>query len=62
MRDMLDHNKKIIVNTDIDGILSAFVLCRYCGCEIVGFSNSSDSVWWRADKIKFHYHPMFEFC
>ena len=59
MRDILDHNKKIIVNTDIDGILSAFVLCHYCGCEIVGFSNSSDSVWWRADKIKSIYEAVY---
>lgn len=59
MRDVLDRNKKIIVNTDIDGVLSAFVLCHYCGCEIVGFSNSSDSVWWRADKIKSIYEAVY---
>ena len=42
MIDMLKKNNKIIVNTDIDGVLSAFILCKYCGCEIVGYSNSED--------------------
>ena len=51
MLTLLQKNKKIIVNTDIDGVLSAFVLCKFCGCEIVGFSNSDDRVWWRKDKI-----------
>ena len=51
MLDLLKRNNKIIVNTDIDGVLSAFVLCKYCNCEIVGFSNSTDCVWWQRDKI-----------
>ena len=59
MIDLLRQNNKIIVNTDIDGVLSAFVLCHYCGCEIVGFSNSSDGVWWRDDKIKSIYEAVY---
>lgn len=59
MQQLLKHNNKIIVNTDIDGILSAFVLCKYCNCEIVGFSNSAECVWWRADKINSIYDAVY---
>lgn len=52
MRNLLRKCNKIVVNTDIDGVLSAYVLCKYCGCEIVGFSNSRDCVWWREDKMR----------
>ena len=59
MRELLKKNNRIIVNTDIDGVLSAFVLCKYCGCEIVGFSNSSECVWWRKDKISSIYDAVY---
>ena len=59
MLDLLRKNNKIIVNTDIDGVLSAYVLCRYCGCEIVGFSNSAQYVWWRKDKISSIYDAVY---
>lgn len=59
MIDLLRQNNKIIVNTDIDGVLSAYVLCKYCGCEIVGFSNSAECVWWRSDKIKSIYDAVY---
>jgi hypothetical protein len=59
MINLLKRNNKIIVNTDIDGVLSAYVLCRYCGCEIVGFSNSADCVWWRKDKISSIYDAVY---
>ena len=59
MLDLLRHNNKIIVNTDIDGILSAFVLCKYCNCEIVGFSNSAECVWWRSDEITSIYDAVY---
>lgn len=59
MRNLLRQNNKIIVNADIDGILSAYVLCRYHGCEIVGFSNSADCVWWRGDRIRSIYDAVF---
>ena len=59
MQELLKCNNKIIVNTDIDGILSAFVLCKYCNCEIVGFSNSAECVWWRSDKINSIYDAVY---
>ena len=59
MLDALKKNNKIIVNTDIDGVLSAYVLCRYCGCEIVGFSNSAECIWWRDDKIASVYDAVY---
>lgn len=59
MKELLKKNNKIIVNTDIDGVLSAFVLCKYCGCEIVGFSNSAECVWWRKDKISSIYEAVY---
>lgn len=59
MLEVLKRNNKIIVNTDIDGILSAYVLCRHCGCEIVGFSNSAECVWWRKDRISSIYDAVY---
>lgn len=43
--ETLRSNPKLIINTDIDGILSGLLLHHYLGCEIVGFSNSWDYVW-----------------
>ena len=37
--------KQIVINTDIDGFLSGMILQEYYGCEIVGFSNSKESIW-----------------
>ena len=45
MKDLLKSHKKIIINTDIDGVLSGLILTNYLGCQIVGFSNSRDTVW-----------------
>lgn len=38
-------NKNIIINTDIDGILSGLLLVKYLNCKIIGFCNSKDTVW-----------------
>ncbi|MDI3526354.1 MAG: hypothetical protein PWR03_537 [Tenuifilum sp.] len=46
------RNKKIIINTDIDGVISGLLLTNYLDCEVVGFSNSSDKVWLDPDKCK----------
>ena len=43
--DLFRNNPNIIINTDIDGILSGIILCKYCNCKIVGFTNSKDKVW-----------------
>ncbi|MBL7813254.1 MAG: hypothetical protein JNL57_13615 [Bacteroidetes bacterium] len=50
MINILQNNNKIIINTDIDGVLSGLILQNYLGSEIVGFSNSDNTVW--IDKSK----------
>ena len=45
LRELFQQNPNIIINTDIDGILSGIILCKYCNCKIVGFTNSKDKVW-----------------
>ncbi|MBE6250596.1 MAG: hypothetical protein E7111_02965 [Bacteroidales bacterium] len=45
LRELFAENKNIIINTDIDGILSGALLVKYLGCNIVGFTNSKDAVW-----------------
>lgn len=42
---LLSVNKRLIINTDLDGVLSGLLLHSAFGCEIVGFSNSADCVW-----------------
>lgn len=43
--ELLSKNPNIVINTDIDGVLSGLLLVNYCGCKIVGFTNSKDKVW-----------------
>ena len=50
MLDLLRNNKKIIINSDIDGVLSGLILTNFTNCEVVGFSNSDNTVW--IDKSK----------
>ena len=50
MIDLLRNNKKIIINSDIDGVLSGLILTNFTNCEVVGFSNSDNTVW--IDKSK----------
>lgn len=45
LKSLFNKNPYIIINTDIDGILSGIILVKYCNCKIVGFTNSKDSVW-----------------
>lgn len=45
LKELFNKNPNIIINTDIDGILSGVLLVKYLGCKIVGFTNSKDSVW-----------------
>lgn len=45
LKEIFDRNPNIIINTDIDGILSGVILVKYCNCRIVGFTNSKDCVW-----------------
>ncbi len=52
---MLDifKNKPIIINTDLDGIISGLLLKKYLNCKVVGFSNSAESIWLQSDFTNF---------
>lgn len=45
LREIFSKNKNIVINSDIDGMLSGMILQKYFGCKVVGFSNSWDCVW-----------------
>lgn len=45
IKEIFDDNKNIVINTDIDGILSGLILVKTLGCKIVGFTNSKEYVW-----------------
>ena len=45
LKSFFNQNPNIIINTDIDGVLSGLILVKYCNCNIVGFTNSKDTVW-----------------
>jgi hypothetical protein len=62
LKELFAKNPYIIINTDIDGILSGIILCKYCNCQIVGFTNSKDTVWLADnynDLYKYVYIDMF---
>lgn len=58
LTELFKLNPNIIINTDIDGILSGIVLQQYYGFNIVGFSNSDDVVW-LSPNIKSVYTPVY---
>jgi hypothetical protein len=58
LQELFAKNKNIIINTDIDGILSGVILCNYCGCKVAGFSNSKETVW-LSDDIPSVYEPVY---
>lgn len=58
LQEVFAKNKNIIINTDIDGILSGIILCNYCGCKVAGFSNSKETVW-LCDNITSVYEPVY---
>ena len=58
LRKLFEKNFDIIINTDIDGILSGIILSKYCGCKVAGFSNSKETVWLR-DDVKSVYDPVY---
>jgi hypothetical protein len=45
LKELFKERKTIVINTDIDGILSGILLVKYLGCKIVGFTNSKNKVW-----------------
>ena len=57
--EALHANPKIIVNTDIDGILSALLLHHYLNCEIAGFCNSDETVWIDTNRIASIYDAVY---
>lgn len=54
MIEALKLNKKLIINTDLDGVLSGLILQEFLGCEIVGFCNSDNKLW-LIEEEKSHY-------
>jgi len=57
--NLLKNNNKIIINTDLDGVLSGLLLKQYANCEIVGFSNSANKVWINPKKINSIYDAVY---
>lgn len=43
------QTREIVINSDIDGFLSGMILQEYYDCEVVGFSNSKESIWLTPD-------------
>lgn len=58
LKEIFEKNKNIIINADLDGILSGAILQKYYGCKVVGFSNSEDKIW-VMPKIKDIYKPVY---
>jgi hypothetical protein len=52
-------DNKLIINSDIDGVLSGLILSNYANCEIVGFSNSDNTVWIDETKVKSIYDATY---
>ena len=59
MIELLKLNKKIIINSDIDGVLSGLLLHNFLDCEIVGFSNSDNTVWIDKSKVNTIYDAVY---
>ena len=45
IEEFFKDDYSIIVNTDLDGILSGLILKNYLNCKIVGFCNSEEKVY-----------------
>lgn len=43
------RNRPLIINADLDGIISGLLLTKYLNCSIVGFSNSKKEIWLQED-------------
>jgi hypothetical protein len=46
-------NKPILINTDLDGIMSGLLLQKYMNCKVVGFTNSAEAIWLHNDFTDF---------
>ena len=60
IKEIFEINKNIIINSDIDGVLSGMILQKYFGCNVVGLSNSWDCVWIDSDYEKSVKNPLKE--
>lgn len=58
LSEIFASNRNIIINSDIDGILSGMILQAYYGCKIVGFSNSRETIWVSEDVASI-YDPVY---
>ena len=59
MIDLLRTSNKIIINSDIDGVLSGLILHNFLACEVVGFSNSDNTVWIDESKVNSIYDAVY---
>jgi len=59
MLEALKRNNQIIINTDIDGIFSALILCNYLNCKVAGFCNSAETVWIDKSKLNSVYEGVY---
>lgn len=59
MIEKLKQNNRIIINSDIDGVISGLLLTNFCSCEVVGFSNSADRVWLDTSKCNSIYDGVY---
>jgi len=51
-KELLIEGQKCVINTDLDGILSALILQELLGWKIVGFCDSKDSIWLIPNEIQ----------
>ena len=58
LKELFSKNKNIIINTDIDGFLSGMILQKYFDCNVVGFSNSRESIW-VSPEVNSIYDPIY---
>ena len=46
-------NKPILINSDLDGIMSGLLLQKHLNCKVVGFTNSAETIWMQEDFTDF---------
>ena len=58
LEEFFKNDYNIIINTDLDGILSGLILKNYLNCKIVGFCNSAEKVY-LSESISSLYSPVY---
>ncbi|PHR73698.1 MAG: hypothetical protein COA67_02935 [Lutibacter sp.] len=46
-------NKPILINSDLDGIMSGLLLQKHLNCKVVGFTNSAETIWMQKNFTNF---------